>query len=301
MSSTRISLILLASFIACTAALSRPPEVRSGSNDGPLLPRPEVLRVIGAGHLGLLADLWWVQTIHQVGIAVNAAQSRDIYFFADLVTELDPKFYQVYPFAALSIPFNLGRENWQNGEESSRLLEKGLREFPDVYQLKFLRAYNTLFFAKDYQAAAAQLEQLSKDPKAPAMVAQLATRVYAQAGQFDAARALAESLAASSTDDESRQFFDHRLLEIEQEKIFQELDLKALEFSRKLGRSPATVLELMTEGLISAVPADPLGGAIFFDRSGRARSTATRYRLQALDNEVKKELVDSAEGMIPTE
>ncbi|MFP2927901.1 tetratricopeptide repeat protein [Pyxidicoccus sp. 3LG] len=245
----------------------------------PLLPRLEVVRAVGAPIHHLVTDYFWIQTIHAVGIAANRFQFRDIYDYADLVTELDPKFRQVYVFAGVSIPFHSRTGEWFNTEESTRLLEKGLRNFPDHVFLRIVLAYNLSTFHQQYERAAKVVEEASRLPGAPEYLAGLATRLHAQAGNFDAGLDFARTLAATSEDPETRELLEHRVLELELERELSRVDAAVQVYQQREGRLPPGVEALVAAGDLPRVPEDPLGGVIQLDSEGRSHSSAQQKRL----------------------
>ena len=143
--------LCLTTLVLLAAPPRKPPR---GPHQEPLLPRQELLRLAGRGYLPLIADYFWLQVVQATGRAVVAEEYRDIYPYADLTTDLDPRFGMVYPFAAGALPTNLGRETWVNTEESTRLLRKGLKLFPDDLKMHMLLAYILRAFHKQYQEAA---------------------------------------------------------------------------------------------------------------------------------------------------
>ena len=140
MRSVCLSLLAIGGGIALVAALSGPPVSAKHEHAAPLLPRPELLTVVGNAHRHMLADYYWVLTTEATGSASNRYEYRDIADYAELVSELDPKFRYIYVFAGVSVPYNLGRETWVNTEESTRLLSKGFALFPDYVYLRIVLA-----------------------------------------------------------------------------------------------------------------------------------------------------------------
>ena len=275
----RWSLVLVVSLTLC-AVLATPPR-RPGYKGHlpPLLPRLEVVRAVGAPIHHLVTDYFWIQTIQAVGKANTREEYRDIYDYADMVTELDPKFRQVYVFAGVSIPFPAPGGKWFNAEESTRLLEKGLRNFPDFVYLRIILAYNLSTFHHQYEKAAKLVEETAKLPDAPEYLAGLATRLHAQAGNFDAGLELARSLAESSPEPETRELFERRVRELELERELMRVDAAVEAYRKREGRPPPGLQALVEAGDLPGVPEDPLGGVIELDAEGRGRSTAQQKRL----------------------
>jgi hypothetical protein len=279
----------LALGLASVGFLSESPRNPPASTDGPLLPRPELLRILGAGNLALVSDYYWLLTTYQIGRAATAEQYRDVYFYADLCTDLDPKFFHAYRYGALSTTFNYGRERWVNMDESSALLRKGLTHFPGNYELRFLLAYNLMFLHRDYPQACTLLTELMREPEAAPWISQIATRVCTQGGKFDEGLALATAMRDGAKDEETRQFFQRRILEITLEKILLRVDAAAKAFADQNGRPPKDIPELVEGKFLPGYPFDPLGGTIYLGIQGRAYSTANRYRMELIEEFKKAE------------
>ncbi len=278
--------LVAAAAVASLGVLSAPPRKPVRAETGLALPRKEVLHVLGASHQNLLADYYWLMTIQQTGKAVTREEHRDIASYAQLTTDLDPAFYSPYLFAAIGCPLNLGRETWVHADESSALLRKGLLRFPDDLALRFQLAYNLTFLHRDFKAAADLYGALATHPRTPPHLAQLATRLYAQTGNFDLAVEVARSMRDAAQDDQTRAIYEKRLLEIELEQILQKLDVLVRDFHTREGRWPS-LKELVSTGALPSIPVDPLGGEIYLDEKGRPHSSAQRFRLQLIEERLK--------------
>ncbi|WP_163784635.1 ABC transporter [Myxococcus vastator] len=289
-------IVVLCLAVCSIALLADKPAKPLRTKDGPILPRREMLEVLGAAYKPLLADFYWIQAIQQVGRANTDTEYRDVFFYSDLATDLDPKFRFVYEWGAITTPFNLGREQWVNTDLSSRLLTKGLAAFPEDRRFLFQLAYNKMTYDRDYKMAADLLMTLSKFPDIPQYLPQLATRLYAQAGHFESGLHMAEMLRDSAEDDESRAFYEHRIKELLRERVLTQIDDAIEAFQNDRGERPQTVSALVREGYLNAMPEDPLEGQFFIDRRGRARSTSGLYRLEMYDDAKKKELREELEA-----
>ncbi|WP_255217441.1 ABC transporter [Myxococcus sp. AM010] len=285
---TRLVVLVLA--VCSIALMAEKPARPLRTQDGPILPRRELLEVLGAAQKPLLADFYWLQAIQQVGRANTATEYRDVYFYSDLATDLDAKFRYVYEWGAITTPFNLGREQWVNVDLSSRLLTKGLAAFPDDRRFLFQLAYNKMTYDREYKAAADLLMRLSKLPDTPPHLPQLATRLYAQAGHFDMGLQMAQMLLDGAEDEESRAFYVHRIKELLRERVLTQIDAAIEAYQKEHGERPKAVPVLVSTGFLKQMPMDPLEGQFFIDRRGRARSTSGLYRLEMYDHAKKQEL-----------
>jgi hypothetical protein len=269
-------------FVVVIVLTLTPPEQNSATEQHvpPLLPRASLLRIGGRAFLPVIADYYWLAVIQATGRAGTEAEYRDIADYAQLITDLDPDFAYVYQFAGVMLPFNHGRETWSNTRESTAILEKGVARFPTSVFLHTILAYNYSVFEKAYGKAAHVLEEASRLPDAPRYLSLLATRLYAQAGAFDAAGAFADQFAATAQDPETRAAFEHRKKEIALERILQHLDRAVADFQERAGRFPNDLKELVSSGQLASVPSDPLDGELYLGTDGRTYSTSQEHRLE---------------------
>lgn len=279
------------------AAFSRPPQPAPRTQEGPILPRKEVLRVLGASQLPLLADYYWLRTVQQTGIARTEEEYRDIAFFGDLSTDLDPRFQYVYEWSGVSTPFNRGREEWVNADLAERMLRKGIAQYPGDERMLFHLGYNLMAYQKRFREAGEVFIGFAGIPGAPAHIPRLGTRLLAASGDLDASRQATLLMRDFAADDEEREFYELRLLEIEREHELKKIDGAVALYRERKGAPPQDFESLHQEGLLTEVRSDPLGGRYFLDLKGTARSTSGAFRLEPYTQSKKRELREA----LPTE
>jgi hypothetical protein len=283
-----LSLGLLLLGIGTVAALAEPPRERPrGPYRAPLLPRIEMLRVLGAGQRSLVTDYYWLQAIQAAGRGgenlTDPTRYLDLYYYSDLVTDLDPKFEKVYLYSGNTIPTNLGRETWVNTTEARKILEKGVKNFPNNSSLRLFLAYNLSYFHNEHALAAEHLRVAATLPNVDKYVPEIATRLLAFNRRFDAALALVESFRDNETDPEMRQIFEERVQEIYREKVLIQVDDAIAAFKKREGRLPTQLSELVDKGDLAKFPTDPMGGVIIITPEGRAATNTSKLRLEPID------------------
>lgn len=285
-----LMLMTLAGGLGVVAMLSGPPsEPPRGPHQAPLLPRLEFLHLIGAGQRSLVADYFWLQAIQTMGeighlsMAERPQRYLDLFYYADLITDLDPDFRKVYTFAGNAVPTNLGRETWVNTHEARKLLEKGVARFPNNPELRLFLAYNVSYFHGEHALAAEHLSYAARLPDAPAVIGEMASRLLAHTGHFDTALQLAQSFYESDQDPVMHEIFKQRLQEIQRERVLQQVDAAIKAFETREGRRPKELRELVDRGDLPALPVDPMGGVIYVGEDGRSQSTSSKLRLEPID------------------
>jgi hypothetical protein len=299
------TLPLLLAALATVVVFAEPPrEPPRGPYQAPLLPRLEMLKVLGAGQRSLVTDYYWLQAIQAAGRgghSLEATRYLDLFYYADLVTDLDPKFLKVYLYSGNTIPTNLGRETWVNTAEARKILEKGVKNFPEDSTLRLYLAYNLSYFHQDHAAAAEHLRIAATLPNVNPFVPEIASRLLAFNRRFDAALALAESFRDSETDPEMRQLFEERVLEIHREKVLIQVDDAVAAFQKREGRLPKLLSELVAKGDLPKIPVDPMGGIINIGPDGKSSSTSSTVRLAPIDhkkNFAEKERLKQQDALI---
>lgn len=285
-----LTLTALAGGLGIVAMLSGPPsEPPRGPYQAPLLPRLEFLHVIGAGQRSLVADYFWLQAIQTMGEAGHTEMAKrhqrylDLFYYSDLITDLDPDFKKVYTFAGNAVPTNQGREAWVNTREARKILEKGVARFPNDPNLRLFLAYNLSYFHGEHALAAEHLAYAARLPDAPPVIGEMASRLLAHTGHFETALTLAEAFYESANEPDLRELFEMRVKEIHRERVLKQVDVAIQTFEAREGRRPADIGELVARGDLPAAPVDPMGGVIFIGEDGRGQSTSSELRLAPSD------------------
>lgn len=277
------------------ALLTAPPRPIQRQGGGALLPRPSLLKTVFRSQLGLVTDYFWIMMVNRIGTASRVDEYRSVYDYADLITDLDPHFRHAYLFGGITIPVHMGKGTYRNAEESTALLRKGVKALPDDRAIAFQLAYNLMFFDQKYREAADIIQELSKRPDAPPWYSALATRLYAQSGDFDSSLSLSMALRDGAEDPETREFYEHRVREILQERMLRTVDAAIARYRARQGQLPDQLSDLVAAGDLPRLPEDPLGGKLFLGEDGRAYSDAARFRMEL----IQEEYDDAGERVIP--
>ena len=100
------------------------------------------------GWHNVLADVLWFRTISYFGEHYRSDRTYPwLAQMCDLVTDLDPRAEHVYRFAGVILPWEADQV-----EAGIRLLEKGVRQFPDSWLLHYYLGFNYYFFKNDFDA-----------------------------------------------------------------------------------------------------------------------------------------------------
>jgi tetratricopeptide (TPR) repeat protein len=268
----RLALVLaLAGATALAASRLRVEQERP--YDVEAIPRPGVLAWAFLGERTLAANLNWLRAVQYIGEPRANERGWDKLFpLVDLVTDLDPLHGYAYQVAG-TILSSVGRV-----EESNRLLEKGIENVPDRYILPYNRAFNAFYYDGDWAAAGRWAEIAARTPGAPAHVRHNVLAYYVKGRRADAALAFLEQSLAEAKDPDTRKAVERQIAQARLEHAAARIDEAVEEWRRRHLVGPFALEQLVRDGLLSDIPADPKGGRWILGEDGRVRSSADPYR-----------------------
>jgi hypothetical protein len=254
------------------------------AGSAPLLVTNGVGKTVFRSQLPLLVDLYWLSALNHLGEVDSAQSNADLYTYGRNLAELDPRFYQMYYFLGVSIPFKSER-GYVNGDLGSNLLALGIRQFPEDLRLNLLSGFMLFAFEHKYAEAASVYRKISTFRDAPPYAAPFATRLLAQSGNTNLALELAQQLADSATDDTTKKEYEKRVAEIKVEAQLQTIDKAITTFKTREGRPPIDLSELVSKGDYFGTLTDAQGGTISIGKDGRAATSAAPRRLEIYERD----------------
>jgi hypothetical protein len=242
-----------------------------------LLPRGEVLRpaLLGYHHLG--ADLLWLRIVQVLGEQVVTPKDYEwLYHALDVVTTLDPQYAYVYDAGGTVLAELGGRVDLSN-----RLLEKGIAANPEVWRLPFVLAFNHFFHLQDYIKAGEYMAQAARIPGHPPYVETLAARLYVEGGSPALALQYLEAMIQQATDQQLRDIYIEKYKEVVIARDLRLLEDTVERYRKSHGKLPARLLDLVTDGLLPAIPEEPFGGEYRLNpRTGEVSSSTHPERMR---------------------
>lgn len=242
-----------------------------------LLPRGDILKPAVLGYRHVVADLLWLRMVQVLGERTATARAYEwIYHALDVVTTLDPHYAYAYQVGGIVLT-----ELARRPELSTKLLQKGVANNPTVWQLPFYLGYNYYFLLDEPRLAAEAMAQAARLPGHPSFVPYLATRMYAEAGDPSVGLEFLAALWRQTEDPQVKESLETRMKLLTIERDLGLLEQALERYRRRKGRVPAALGELVTSGLLPALPQEPFGGIYQFDaRTGTMRSSTHPERLR---------------------
>ncbi|MGF1509049.1 MAG: hypothetical protein ACFB9M_06055 [Myxococcota bacterium] len=225
-------------------------------------PGRRALEVASLNHGEAAADALFLRAVQYVGRgattsdeSVQAAGS-----LADLITDLAPRYYQVYFLAATVLTAYA-----EDADASDHLLVKGQRTLPDRWPLVALQAYNALFLRHDPIAASRLYAQAAALPGAPMYLASLAGRATSFGAGTAEAMSFVEELIENLPDGPQRENARERLRLLRREQFLEAYDEACSRFLLEKGRLPDSAETLNELGFIDAAVEDAYGEPVVFE------------------------------------
>jgi len=236
------------------------------------LPNEKILNHFTAGMDSVIADVLWIKCIQYTAEHFKGDRKFTwLNHMCNLITRLDPYFVAPYRYggiflAALKADDDAGIE----------LLKKGMVRNPDAWELPYEIALTYLLnrgTRPDSPIHAAQyLAMAVETGHAPRSVLDAATALQSAHDLADVERAMWEK-TRESEDQLLRDLAERKLMELDLREACSQLDRAIALYISRYNRPPKTLDDLVTDQVIKAVPADPLGGTFFIDSMGKAQNT----------------------------
>lgn len=235
------------------------------------IPSGKYLKTAVLGYDQLAADFFWLRVVQHIGDKEKEAQGYPlIYQLIDLVTDLDPRFSYAYKVGGIILSLYAERI-----QESNALLEKGVKENPEVWDLPFFLGFNHFFYLGDYYTAAEYMNKAAQLPGRPPYLPKLVARLYAQAGTPDVALEFLYRASEQAPNEFIRKELEKRMKEvmIERDIIFLEKAVKI--YQERYKRLPDNLKDLIRGKIIPGLPPEPFGGYYYLDRKSKQILSST--------------------------
>lgn len=263
---------IVVSLCACVVLIqhidrNRPREI---ADDTLYINSPKLARRASLGFEGLMACLYWTRTVQYFGHRhfLRERSYNELAPLLEITTALDPHLYPAYQFGATFLapaPPNGAGET----DRAIRLMEYGIKNNPDNWQLYYNLGFVYYTELKDYKHAAEVFARGSQVPGAHPSLKILAAQMAQHAEDFGTARLL-WSAAYQSTNETSirKNALEHlRALQVDQDVT--NLQDAVTRFVKANGRVPANLWEVASAEHLQGIPVDPDGKQYELSRDGK--------------------------------
>lgn len=213
--------VLTLVFSVCAADWVRPHLIQSFKSakrreDHPLLPGPELTRLMSLGYRAAFADLIFGHVLVAYGQHFQERRRFDLAaHYLDAITTLDPKFREAYRLADTLITLQPIAPRPEDYRAARRLHERGLAQFPHDSELWLIAGQFSAYLASSHMPAAERDEWRLNGARKLARSCELlgsnenipyhcitAASLFNEAGERQAARGFLERVLTTSDDPE---------------------------------------------------------------------------------------------------
>jgi len=263
-----LSAAAVCSFRLAAAHLDKPYDISH-------VPTSSAARLASLGHRTLVSDLYWLSAVQYIGDPQAEVRGwSKLYPSIDLVTDLDPRHGYAYQTAGivLSAAGLL--------DESDAILMKGMEKGPSYWTFPYYLAFNAWFYRGDYAEGARYAEMAARLPGASANVSHLAVSLESKAGRPEDAIEMLLELQKTVKDDVTAQRLAEQLKLALLEHDAQMLERAVARFQVERNRPISSLRDLVSAGLVAAIPEDPFGGTYVWGADGKVRSSKNPFRFE---------------------
>jgi len=262
---------LAVSMSACVLLLRHIDQIRPKATieDVLYLNSPATIKRASVGFDGLMACIYWTRTVQYFGHRHYdyAHTYNELAPLLEITTTLDPHLLPAYQFGASFLapkpPGGAGQP-----ERAIQLMEYGIQNNPDNWQLYYNLGFVYYTELKDYRKASEVFERGSHVPNAHPFMKILAAQMAMHAGDFTTARMLWSATYETAREATIRQNAVEHLRAVQVDEDVTHLEALVTEFAQRNGRAP-NMAELVAAAHLKGIPVDPDGDAYKITPDGR--------------------------------
>jgi tetratricopeptide (TPR) repeat protein len=220
---------------------------------------PKLLKRLSLGYDGLLADIYWTRVVQYFG-GTHAKGGGDytlLWPLLNITTQLDPQLIPAYEFGGTFLmappPNGAG-----SPERAIELVRHGIRNNPGDWHLYYDLAF-IYYDLKDYRSSAQAFLEGSQLPGAHPFMKVMAAQMAEHGGDLDTARMMWTSTYQDTHDAMIRANAAAHLRAIQVDEDVTILERLLEAYRQRAGHYPENFYQMISAGLIRAIPTDPLG------------------------------------------
>jgi tetratricopeptide (TPR) repeat protein len=199
-----------------------------------------------------------------------------IYNSVDVITDLDPWFWDAYLFADLLLTWDFKKIDMAN-----KLLFKAREYRTNDFKVPYHIGFNYFYFLKDNMNGAKYMMEAASLPGSPTWLNGLGTRLSVYQNQYKPAiMFLSETLKKTHNPALAKQ------MEIRLNTLIalDKLEKAVQEYKKIFGFLPLKITDLIDKGFVKTIPQDTNGGECIIQKNGRVFTTSNMIHKQKKSN-----------------
>lgn len=224
------------------------------------LPSGKTVKRLSLGYSSLVADIYWTRAVQYFGARhmEEPARYELLAPLLEITTDLDPQLIVAYENGSIFLcqkpPDGAGEP-----DKAVALVEKGIRANPSYWRLYFTLGFIHYVDRHDYKAAQEAFQKGSEVPGALSWMKVMAARMAEHADDPTTAAYLWKTIYETTKEKEIRDTAEKHLVSLRVELELDELERRTKTYYERHGVYPEEWSDLVREGLLRGVPADPNG------------------------------------------
>ncbi len=179
----------------------------------------EVIKYVTFGFENFVADIYWMRTIQYVGTHVADGSYSVLEAYANIITDIDPKFAFVYHFSGLLLP------NTGDYKSAEKILLKGEMKNPENFWFPSDLGFLYFYYLEDYDSAIEAYKRCVPLQDCPGATPRLVATLLARSGKEEIAFQSLLDQFASAESDEQRDFLKQKVEEVGKLILLQKLSI----------------------------------------------------------------------------
>lgn len=177
-------------------------------------PSDEYIRLATLGYDAVIADLLWARTVVSFGEQFHTDKNyKWLYHPLDIITTLNPYYEKVYMYGGILLAMEA-----KQIDKSIALLEKGIRNCPESWNLHFYLGFYYIYYKNNNIKGVNYLRKAASLPGRPDYLPRLVGFLYAKMGKIDLAIKYLQEIYNLFEDEKMREKIDSQIKELVAEK-----------------------------------------------------------------------------------
>ena len=252
-----------------------------------VIPSGSTLRIAASGLHVQVADLMWMRTVLEFGARITGDEGWNEWLARSLVavTELDPHWRTPFFYGGTMVRVA------GSVDGSTDIFERGAVAFPQDPYFPFSVGMN-YYFEGDKDKAADWVERASKLPGAPGWYAGAATAFHTQERSSEQVLHYLDEELAHTTDPKLREALEALRVQTLHDVYSEGMNGLGAQFEQSHQRRPSPE-DLLSSGMMSELPPDPLGGTWVVDVDGLIYSDRRVEAMVERDHKLERKMLRS--------
>jgi tetratricopeptide (TPR) repeat protein len=224
------------------------------------IPSGKSLKYVTFGYHSLMADLVYLWAIQYFSDQTIWERFDYLDHIFSIIAELDPQYLDPYEIGALIAVYDV-----KNLDLAFKILDRGIEKNPAQWIIPLQAGHVAQMFAKNFEVAQKYYKMAMAIEGAPAIARRLYANAAFRISDYKTAWQNWLEIYESATDPRVIKIASNHLYRTKAAMDFETLQSAIELYKNKHGRAPSDLQQLVSEGLIQAVPKDLDGEDYLYD------------------------------------